>query len=518
MIKLHKVLDKINTFGKLNLFVFIVYIILITIIAITHELSQDEVQSWLIARDLSFIDIIKQMQYEGHSFLWHFIIAPFAKIGLPVNSQKIITSLFAISTVFIILKKAPFKNILKYMLIFSTGMIYYYSVFARPYCMIPFLLVCIATNYEKRHDHPYRYVLLVGLLAHTHLIMLPTSCLLLFFYFVEGLKLLRNKKQSKKVLFTSTIIGILLILIYLIIAFISFFNCQIVEQSLEIVSSDNLLNHSFELLKNTWMNINSKMYGINILHDNYSLVPTYFMLLNAIILFLIFISSVKSYKQGMIFWSQYLFSLLLHTFCWFLIPIRAFIIIYTLMFFLWVYRYDEQYKKNNSKNILGFISLCLLIIITLPGGIINIKEDINKEYANGETAAKYIEKNIPKGSVFVSVQKDFPQLLAGYLNKNDYKFYMVNAKRFITFNIWDEKHFYYIYDEDIKNTLKKMKNKYENVYILLADVYHNYLIHDFNLEYKYNVEVEFEYMTISNNMISGEYVYDQVYFTIYKVL
>ena len=43
-----------------------IYLIISFIIIILHEAWRDEAQSWLIARDLSFIDILKQMKFEGH--------------------------------------------------------------------------------------------------------------------------------------------------------------------------------------------------------------------------------------------------------------------------------------------------------------------------------------------------------------------------------------------------------------------------------------------------------------------
>ena len=92
------IINKIKKFGTLETIVFILYIVLIMIIGITHECYEDETQSWLIARDLNIVEIIQQTKYEGHSFLWYFILAPFAKLGFPIEAQIYISSLFAIGT------------------------------------------------------------------------------------------------------------------------------------------------------------------------------------------------------------------------------------------------------------------------------------------------------------------------------------------------------------------------------------------------------------------------------------
>ena len=95
-------------------------------------------------------------------------------------------------------------------------MVYFYSVMSRPYCMIPFLLACISIIYKDRQKHPYLYALLVGLLANTHLIMLPTSLLLYVTFWGEELILKRKTqtKENKIKLYKSLLLATVLIAIY----------------------------------------------------------------------------------------------------------------------------------------------------------------------------------------------------------------------------------------------------------------------------------------------------------------
>ena len=187
-----EIIEKIQKFGIVETIAFVIYIVLVLVIATNHEYYEDETQSWLIARDLNFVQIINQMKYEGHSFLWYFILAPFAKLGISVEFQNYISCFFAIGTVYLILKKSPFNKFTKVLLTFSGGMIYFYSVLARPYCMIPFLLACIAVVYKNKKEHQYIYAILIALLANTHLIMLPTATLLMVMFWGEELILKRK--------------------------------------------------------------------------------------------------------------------------------------------------------------------------------------------------------------------------------------------------------------------------------------------------------------------------------------
>ena len=111
-----KLKEKIKKFGIFEIIVFVIYVIITIIIAVNHECWEDEAQSWLIARDLNFFEMIQQTKYEGHSFLWYYIIAPFAKMGFTADAQICISSIFAIATVYIILKKSPFNKLTKTLL------------------------------------------------------------------------------------------------------------------------------------------------------------------------------------------------------------------------------------------------------------------------------------------------------------------------------------------------------------------------------------------------------------------
>ena len=86
--------------------IFIIYFLIVLVTSYYHESWEDESQGWLIARDLNFIEIINQMKYEGHSFLWYYILAIFAKL-LPYEFSKIIMIVIAGITGFLILTKSP---------------------------------------------------------------------------------------------------------------------------------------------------------------------------------------------------------------------------------------------------------------------------------------------------------------------------------------------------------------------------------------------------------------------------
>lgn len=457
-----KIIDKIKKFGIIETIVISIYIIIVLLIAINHECYEDEAQSWLIARDLNFIEIIQQMKYEGHSFLWYFIIAPFAKLGFPVGVQNYISCCFAIITVYLILKKSPFNRMLKILLTFSSGMIYFYSVIARPYCMIPFFLVCIAILYKDRRKHPYIYATLIGLLAQTHLVMIPTSIMLMITFWGDEL-LLKRKMQSKEdkaKLIKSLLICIMGILIYIIIMLQALGNCEIVN-NFNNIGSMSKIETVFNTIKNTSISTISYIYGENE-------VPLYYKMLIGLCTILCIIGSKNNLKQASIFWSQLIFTILVHSFFWFILATRVFIVLYTLMFWLWIDKEEQQGNINYKDNKYIELAIIILILISNPSAYKLAYQDITNQFSTGKITANYIKENIPEGACFICTNQELQQSVIAYLEKDSYKFYMPNQEKFITYITWDKEWNSGIDKKQIATSIEKLKKEYENLYIISA--------------------------------------------------
>ena len=62
---------------------FVCYLIFNGILLWGHELWRDEANVWLLARELSPFELLREIKYQGHPCLWYFLAMPFAKLGLP---------------------------------------------------------------------------------------------------------------------------------------------------------------------------------------------------------------------------------------------------------------------------------------------------------------------------------------------------------------------------------------------------------------------------------------------------
>ena len=171
--------------NKNEIIIMLTYIIItFTIAVFFHEKWRDEAQAWLMARDLNFFELLKQMKYEGHPFLWQLILMPFAKLGFPYITETLISLLLMWISVWLLLIKSPFKLFIKVLIIFSLPFIYLYPVISRNYSLIPIALFIIAILYKNRNEKKIQYCLSILFLAYTHVLMwgLVRNTILNIFY------------------------------------------------------------------------------------------------------------------------------------------------------------------------------------------------------------------------------------------------------------------------------------------------------------------------------------------------
>ena len=183
-------------FFKLSIVIFVC----ISIIGILHhEPWYDEAQSWLVAQNLSFPELLKYLRYEGHFFVWYTLLMPFAKLNFPYPyTMQIINWVFALATVIVLWKKAPFNTEIKILITFSAPIFYQYAVVARCYSVGLFLLFLLLSLYKDKLKHPYLYSLLIFLCANTNICCLFPASVFGFLFFFDYIKEKKNFLKYKE--------------------------------------------------------------------------------------------------------------------------------------------------------------------------------------------------------------------------------------------------------------------------------------------------------------------------------
>ena len=196
---------KINS-KKISIIVTGMYFLFHLFVVINYECWRDESQAWLIAKNLSYIDIFKELCVEGHPCLWFLLIAPFAKLGMSFYYFNLISLSLCTIAVYILLRYSPFSFLVNIAIIFSSMFLYYNPVVCRSYSMISLLVVILAKEFNNRENHPILYSLLISLLIQSHIVIYG----LCFGLMVELIIFLaRNNKISSKHRIISVLLPIL---------------------------------------------------------------------------------------------------------------------------------------------------------------------------------------------------------------------------------------------------------------------------------------------------------------------
>lgn len=134
-----------------------------------HEPWRDEAQAWLIARDVeSPLQLFGLMGYEGSPALWHLLIMPLARLGLPFWSIGVLHLLIILAAVVVLHLRAPFPLWQRVLITGGYFFAYEYSALARNYAVSVLLLFLIATLHADRFRKPFLYAGLLFLLANAN--------------------------------------------------------------------------------------------------------------------------------------------------------------------------------------------------------------------------------------------------------------------------------------------------------------------------------------------------------------
>ena len=134
--------------------------------AIHHESWFDEAQSWLLARDCTPYSLLSQhLRVEGHPPLWHLVIMPLAKLGLPYRFLPVFSALLASVGVTALLFHPRIPNTWKLLVPSSFFISYQYAVVARSYVLLFPLLMGLLWLWPERVKRLRTFLALLVLLS-----------------------------------------------------------------------------------------------------------------------------------------------------------------------------------------------------------------------------------------------------------------------------------------------------------------------------------------------------------------
>ena len=179
-----------------KILIIIVFTMLLLYFANTHEHWSDEAQSFLLARDNSFQEIMYWIKYEGTPPLWVLIIKCFIILGGTYKTFYLLPIIFSVIGVSIFELKIKAPWYIKLLFPFSYFIFYQYSIIARSYCLIFPLLMIILLIYDKRLKKSILYATILFFFMNISLHTLIISGSLYLLFLIDVYK--DNKFKSKR--------------------------------------------------------------------------------------------------------------------------------------------------------------------------------------------------------------------------------------------------------------------------------------------------------------------------------
>lgn len=437
----------------INLIIIILYALITFFIMLHHEPWRDEAQAWLLAKDLSFTNILEFSRYEGHPMLWHLILMPFAKLGFPYITLNIISWLLMVITAVLIIYKAPFNKFLKISILISSPFIYFYISISRVYSLIALLLILLAIIYKHKEKMPCIYGLLILLLANTHITMLGMVGMLILDFYIKNIFIaIKNKKlkENKKLLlgFGIAVIGIILVFLQLLGSISSNEEVSLIEHKDYI----NMFKSYITVLVVSYTG-----------HSNDLFLTIAFMAI--IIMMILQVITFKKHKNSiLIFYGSIIFQLLVYVAVYQYLEQTMLTTYFIMLFCIWIAHYKEE---NYKENLVIDTIIIIISLITLLYSWKMIKFDFVYNYSSSKETAKFITDNIEKGSLIISTEDSTASSVIPYCK--EYKFYSPQRKEIFTYVRWDAKRKVSTQYEELKNIIKQQQIN-NTVYILTPQI------------------------------------------------
>ena len=427
------------------------------LLMLRHESWRDEAQAWLMAKNLSFGGLFKELSYEGHPCLWFLILMPFAKLGLPYMTVKVVsTVLIAVSTVLIGLF-APVSRTAKLLLAVSPACVYAFSAIGRVYAVCAILIVLLALVDKDRLERPFLYGALLALLVQTHVVMIGFVFALSAAQFFEALYLrLREKKRGD---FLKRLASLLLPLgsaIFLLWELRDVANAASagakVTETAQASSRLSLLSGTIAMAKST----------VAVLFGDFRLA--------VIVTGIVFTAAALTVSFGFI---RQTFAILLgagfqffvYANIWGLANQRQYLLLYMLIWYVWTALAERESSRAAFRRAAEFAGNALLIIAASAAifmGFPDAVADYNNLYSDAAGCAAYLESLPHDIPVFEGSGEFCNAVIANLKDRRVYSsFYESEA----TFTIRDMKRIRGLSAEEYLATAKKMFPEAKEIFV-----------------------------------------------------
>ena len=411
------------------------YIVITVVLQFYHSIDGDEAQAWLIARDSeSLRGIYAKLGYEGSPGLWHTLLFPLVKSGIPFQIIYFLNHLFAITAVILWLRFAPFPLFVRVLFPFIHVFLIDYSLNARSYTLCFALLFAALILYKNYYNKWQFWSFAFFLFANTSLTATLLTCGFVLFLFLNTV-VSKNKSDWKAIVVIG--VGILLACVQVypppedLVLRLSEFRFQIPPTEI----TANMITGNPDLSFLIYMAL-----IIQVMLSFKSKSTLYGLLAVQLVLFFLFLFKYRGYLHN-------------HSF-----------LLLSILMFLWIG--DIKENKKRPTYIFLFAIFFLMITTTVSLSLTNIKN-----YSGYVKAmARFIDTRIqPDSTTFIASHPgNIGVGILPYLH-NISSVYMPDDKRWGSYVIWNQQRESNIFNPGIVQNITNLSKDhpgYKNYYYL----------------------------------------------------
>lgn len=402
--------------NKFNFFILALWLIITITTMLHHEVWRDEAQVWCLIRDLPFDKLLNAIKVEGHPALWYFINYPFVKLGCDVISMQILALISVFFGIVLLVFKSPFNKLITTLLLFSSGLLYWFPIISRNYALVPFCIFLTAFLYKKRKEHPYFYLLSLFLLMQTHSLIFAFVGMLLFFFTIETMKEKENQKDSKLILF--------FILFFIYIFNVFMIGMEGINKNISVLQYAYLdktdfisscKNYAYTFFENLSFSMN-EVAKIILFYGNILIASIYLAITN------------KKLATVFVVSFAYIFTIYYQVWGGGIPNQKNFIIVLILLAIYWMIK-----EENNKKHIFMQLPIIFFLVLSILPTYNLIKKDYYLDYSGGKKTAKFIKKVLSEEKVIGTVGYTFSYSVISVYLKNQ-KLYDIKNKKYLSAN------------------------------------------------------------------------------------
>lgn len=383
--------------------VFILYLILTLIAFFSHEPWQDELHTWVMARELNAGEIIYWMRYDGHFALWHLILHPFATSGFPLDTLNMIAWLLCVTGMGLLYFRSRLPLWSRCLMLFSCALLFYYPVVARPYCLVPLALYFLTVLYPVRLRHPFRYAFAILFLLYIHSYMAGMAGMLGLFFLIDLIR--HNRRLTGMLRLRKTFLPPGVMLVGAAAAFLMVIpavgESTVVPKTLADFFGQNFFVPVVNLLKILPYN-----------RHTYYLVPILGGLTISVIYWLCIATGLavlwKTCRSMVWIWlGGFFWLLMMSVLVYPMLMHRGYLPYLFLLFALGLPLSGRLRKKTmNGLNAAAGVSIAVLSVMTWYDSWVMFANEIKYPFSNQGQMAAYIEQYIPKDAKIVTFPSD----------------------------------------------------------------------------------------------------------------